>query len=209
LNWKTEPFPGQLFIAFFLSNCFGSKGSADVSTAKALNCFSYGAHFTATISLHAVTKPTVTPHGTLWPYKSQRKATTERGKKRRKTQRTGGTEKKRRRGTEKLKKGKKERRTKRENRTYNTEGCTEDTRRNKHREEQNREHKNTEEPERRTTREKPKKGRGRIEERSVNDQQPHIFVCFSYQRFCVKVSAPSSLSVSVKVSFIHSSHFAF
>ena len=116
MNWKTEPFPGQLFIAFFLSNCFGSKGSADVSTAKALNCFSYGAHFTATISLHAVTKPTVTPHGILWPYKSQRKATTERGKKRRKTQRTGGSEKKRRRGTEKLKKGKKERRTKNQRR---------------------------------------------------------------------------------------------
>jgi len=33
------------------------------------------------------------PHGILWPYKSQRKATTEKGKKRRKTQR--GSEKKR------------------------------------------------------------------------------------------------------------------
>jgi len=41
--------------------------------------------------------------------------------------------------------------------TYNIEGCTEDTRRNKHREEQKKEHKNTEEPERRRTREKPKK----------------------------------------------------
>jgi hypothetical protein len=34
LNWKTEPFPGQLFTAFF--HCFGSKGNVFVSSLKAL-----------------------------------------------------------------------------------------------------------------------------------------------------------------------------
>jgi hypothetical protein len=42
-----------LFIAFFRTR-FSSKGSGTVSTAKAVNCFSYGERFTATIPLHAV-----------------------------------------------------------------------------------------------------------------------------------------------------------
>jgi hypothetical protein len=36
LNWKIESFHGQLFIAFFLSNCFNNKNVGDVSSLKAL-----------------------------------------------------------------------------------------------------------------------------------------------------------------------------
>jgi hypothetical protein len=72
---KTASFQSTISSPFFTTV---SADSGAISATKTADCFNYGECFTATIPLHAVTKPNVAPQGISLGYKSQRK-TMKRG----------------------------------------------------------------------------------------------------------------------------------
>jgi hypothetical protein len=85
---KTASFQSTISSPFFTTV---SADSGAISATKTADCFNYGECFTATIPLHAVTKPNVAPQGISLGYKSQRK-TMKRGERNteKKKEREGG-----------------------------------------------------------------------------------------------------------------------
>jgi len=57
LNFEMVSFPWQLFIAFFINNGFGNKGSKDVSSKEQWSYFNQGARLTTAIPSLATTSP--------------------------------------------------------------------------------------------------------------------------------------------------------
>jgi hypothetical protein len=109
---KTASFQSTISSPFFTTV---SADSGAISATKTADCFNYGECFTATIPLHAVTKPNVAPQGISLAYKSQRK-TMKRGER--------NTEKKEREGGRRQQKkktvgGRKEKRRDREGKKKN------------------------------------------------------------------------------------------
>jgi hypothetical protein len=64
----TAPFQSTISSPFFTAV---SAESGAISTTKIADCFNYGECFTATIPLHAVTKPNVAPQGIHWLIKAR------------------------------------------------------------------------------------------------------------------------------------------
>jgi hypothetical protein len=65
---KTALFQSTISSPFFTAV---SADSGAILTTKTADCFNYGECFTATIPLHAVTKPNVAPQGIHWLIKAR------------------------------------------------------------------------------------------------------------------------------------------
>jgi hypothetical protein len=109
---KTASFQSTISSPFFTAV---SADSGAISATKTADCFNYGECFTATIPLHAVTKPNVAPQGISLGYKSQRKTMKrgERNTEKKKNEREEGDSRKRKQWGEERRKNEIERETKR------------------------------------------------------------------------------------------------
>jgi hypothetical protein len=65
---KTTPFQSTISSPFFTAI---SADSGAISATKTADCFNYGECFTATIPLHAITKPNAAPQSILWLIKAR------------------------------------------------------------------------------------------------------------------------------------------